>query len=57
MGDFWESIGNVNEENTYLKKEKKRIAIKKNVYFGIFKKSYFLVFNNTQDIDSIHKCL
>jgi hypothetical protein len=23
MGDFWDSIGNVNEENTYLKKKRK----------------------------------
>jgi hypothetical protein len=24
MGDFWDSIGNVNEENTYLKNQKKK---------------------------------
>jgi hypothetical protein len=29
MGDFWDSIGNVNEENTYLKKKKKKRAARK----------------------------
>jgi hypothetical protein len=24
MGDFWDSIGNVNKENTYLKKKNKK---------------------------------
>jgi hypothetical protein len=28
MGDFWDSIGNVNEENTSLKREKKRSQTK-----------------------------
>jgi hypothetical protein len=31
MGDFWDSIGNVNEENTYLKKIKKKERKKETV--------------------------
>jgi hypothetical protein len=27
VGDFWDSIGNVNEENTYLKKRKSQVII------------------------------
>jgi hypothetical protein len=27
MGDFWDSIGNVNEENTSLKKKKENMDI------------------------------
>jgi hypothetical protein len=29
MGDFWDSIGNVNEENTQFKKKKKKKKGKK----------------------------
>jgi hypothetical protein len=28
MGDFWDSIGNVNEENTYFKKHVKKKELK-----------------------------
>jgi hypothetical protein len=28
MEDFWDSIGNVNEENTYLKKKEKKKCLK-----------------------------
>jgi hypothetical protein len=32
MGDFWDTIGNVNEENTQLKKFKKEIIKKISPY-------------------------
>jgi hypothetical protein len=39
VGDFWDSIGNVNEINTQLKKRKKKRNLKRVLQFKVLKRA------------------